>query len=138
MSVRTATSIAAAIFIAIACHRQAATVVPVSEPDHFAIVLEHSSKGLAAHCEVGCRWVDVSMSCRGCDVRLDVTGIGRAHEARPMPAGFAFVLSPDGNGWQARAIQGTRWITVGWSCGTATCRARLDETGVRVPSTSGG
>lgn len=138
MPVRAAASIVVAMFLAIACHRQAPTVAPVSEPDHFAIVLEHSAKGLAAHCEVGCNWVNVSMSCGGCDMRLDVSGIGRAAEAAPSPAGFAFVLSPDRTGWKARAIRGARWITVGWSCGTAVCRVRLDETGVGPSNTSGG
>lgn len=133
MSVRAVSPIATAVFLVMACHRQPPTVAPVLEPDHFAIVLEHSPQGLAAHCEVGCRWVDVSTSCTACDVRLDVSGIGPVHEATPQPTGFAFVLSPDGAGWKARAIRGTAWISVGWSCGTAVCRVRLDETGVWHP-----
>ena len=138
MPVRAVASLAVVAFLAIACHRHAPTVAPVSDPDHFAIVLEHSAQGLAAHCEVGCQWIDVSMSCGGCDVRLDVSGIERAREATPRPTGFAFVLSPEGSGWKARAIQGTRWTTLGWSCGSAVCRARLDETGVVVPSDASG
>ena len=138
MPIRAAASIVVAVFLAMACHRQAPSVAPVSEPDHFAIVLEHSAKGLTAHCEAGCKWVDVSMSCGRCDVRLDASGIGPVHEATPSANGFAFVLSPDGPGWKARAIQGARWITVGWSCGTAVCRVRLDETGVGPSNTSGG
>jgi hypothetical protein len=138
MPVRAVASLAVVAFLAIACHRQAPTVAPVSEPDHFSIVLEHSAQGLAAHCEVGCQWIDVSISCGGCDVRLDVSGIARAQEATPRPTGFAFVLSPDGTGWKARAIQGARWITAGWVCSTAACRVRLDEKGVRARGTSGG
>lgn len=138
MPIRAAASIVVAIFLAIACHRQAPTVAPVSEPDHFAIVLEHSAKGLAAHCEVGCNWVDVSMSCSGCDVRLDVSGIGPVLEDTSSQNGFALVVSRDRTGWKARAIQGARWKTVGWSCESAVCRVRLDETGVGPSNTSGG
>ena len=132
MPTRALASVVVAIFVATACQKKPPTVAPMSASnDHFAIVLEHSAKGWAAHCEAGCQWVDVSMSCGGCDVRLDASGIAPAYPATSAATGFAFVLSADGTGWKARAIQGVRWKTLSWSCGTAVCRGRLDEIGVR-------
>ena len=131
MSVRGLGSFFGVIFFATACHNLPAPVASRSaSSDHFAIVLEHSAKGLAAHCETGCQWVDVTMSCAVCDVQLDASGIGPAYPANSTATGFAFVLSPDAKGWKARAIQGTRWKRLSWSCDTAACRVRLDETGV--------
>jgi hypothetical protein len=131
MPARALGSILAVIFFATACHTMPPPVAPTSgSSDHFAIVLEHSAKGLAAHCETGCQWVDVSMSCGGCEVKLDASGIGPAYPAISTATGFAFVLSPAAKGWKARAIQGTRWKSLSWSCDAATCRVRLDETGV--------
>jgi hypothetical protein len=136
MPARTLARVIAAIFIGTACHQKPPTVAPAAAPeDHFAIVLERSAKGWAAHCETGCAWVSVSMSCDGCEVRLDANGIGPAYPANPAATGFAFVLSADGTGGKARAIQGTRWTTLGWGCGPGACRVRLDETGVGVGGT---
>jgi hypothetical protein len=131
MPARLLATIVVVILVATACYKTPPTVAPTSVPNgHFAIVLEHSAKGWAAHCEAGCQWVDVSMSCNGCDVRLDASGIGPAYPATSAPTRFAFVLSTDGTGWKARAIQGMRWKSLSWSCGAAVCRGRIDETGV--------
>jgi hypothetical protein len=125
-------SIVVAIVVVAACHNKPPTVAPMSAPEgHFAIVLEQSAKGWTAHCETGCAWVEVSMSCAGCDVRIDASGIGPAYPATTAATGFAFVLSADGTGGKARAIQNVRWTTLSWGCGPAFCRVRLDETGVR-------
>jgi len=135
MPTRVLASLVSAIFIATACHQKPPTVAPVPAPnDHFAIILERSANGWAAHCETGCAWVNVSMSCDGCEVRLDASGIGPAYPATPAATGFAFVLSPDRTGGKARAIQGVRWTTLSWGC-PAACRVRLDETGVVVGGT---
>jgi hypothetical protein len=131
MTSRAVASIVVGLLVTMACHRTPPSVASVSPSNgHFAIVVEHSPKGWQAHCEAGCQWVDVSTSCGGCDVRLDATGIGPAYPASSEVTGFAFVLSSDGTGWQARAIDGARWKTLSWSCGTAVCRGRIDETGV--------
>jgi hypothetical protein len=121
-----------ALFVAAACYPKPAPLTSPPEPaGHFAVVLEHSAKGLAAHCEAGCNWVDVTMACGGCDVRLDATGIAPAYPATSEPTNFAFVLSPGVTGWKARAIEGAHWKTLSWGCGTPVCRVRVDETGVR-------
>jgi len=131
MPARALTSILVVVLVATACHKTPPTVAPTSVSNgHFAIVLEHSAKGWAAHCETGCHWVDVSMSCGGCDVQLDASGIAPAYPATSVATGFAFVLSTAGSGWKARAIQGVRWKSLSWSCDAAVCRGRLDETGV--------
>ena len=131
MPARTLARVIAAILIATACHQKPPTVAPTAAPEsHFTIVLERSAKGWAAHCETGCAWVNVSMFCDGCEVRLDANGIGPAYPATSTAAAFAFVLSADRTGGKARAIQGTRWTSLGWGCLPAGCRVRLDETGV--------
>ena len=134
MRVRALAAAVLIAFIAGACRKTPPAVVSTPVPTgHFAVILEHSATGWAAHCVTGCRWTDVSMSCPGCDVRVDASGIARAHPGAPPPTGFAFVLSSTASGWTARGIQGVRWQSLSWSCGAAVCRARLDESGVGRP-----
>ncbi len=118
--------------LAAACRMMPPAGAPSSVPmEHFAVILEPSATGWAAHCEAGCRWTDVSIACGGCEVRLDASGITRAYPLAPAPTGFAFILSRSREGWAARGIQGVRWQSLSWSCGTAVCRARVDESGLR-------
>ncbi len=132
MTSRTLGSIVACLLVTMACHKTPPSVAQISASEgHFSIVVDHSAREWRAHCETGCRWVDVSMSCGGCEVRLDATGIRPAYPASSAVTGFAFVLSTDGSGWKARAIDGTRWITLSWNCEAAVCPARIDEAGVR-------
>jgi hypothetical protein len=122
----------AAIAVAGACQRPAAVATTRTIPlNAFSVVIEHSSAGWQVQCESGCEWMKVSMSCAGCSVQLDATGIVRAVRARAAPIGFAFVLIDDGVGkWTARGIQGTAWKKLTWTCNNALCRARLDTEGV--------
>jgi hypothetical protein len=108
------------------CNRPAAPAA-----DHFSLVLEHSAQGWKASCEVGCRWREITMSCAGCEVRLTSVGIGPASSAEDEPGTFAFTLADSGSGWAARSLRGAKWITLSWGCPQATCRARIDEVGVR-------
>lgn len=133
MTSRATAGILAGLLITVACHKTPPNVAQISASDnHFSIVVDHSARGWRAHCETGCQWVDVTMFCGGCEVRLDATGIRPAHPASSAVTGFAFVLSTDGSGWKARAIDGTRWMTLSWNCEAAVCPARIDETGVRT------
>ena len=132
MTFRGLASVVSALLVTMACHKTPPSVASVAPANgHFSIVVEHSAGGWRAHCETGCHWVDVSMFCGGCDVRLDATGIRPAYPASSAVPGFAFVLSTDGTGWKARAIDGARWKTLSWNCGAVMCRGRIDETGVR-------
>jgi hypothetical protein len=115
-----------------ACHRAPLVATTATSPSrHFALVLEHSAGGWSAHCDMGCRWTDVTMSCSDCAVQLDATGIGLVGAAEHTTDGFAFVLSGKGAGWEAQGVTGVSWQTLSWDCGAAVCRARIDETGVR-------
>ena len=132
MRIRAVATAIAALMLGASCQRatSAATVstIPLNP---FSVVVEHSTTGWRAHCESGCEWMDVSMSCAGCSVQIDATGIVRASAAKAAPIGFAFVLVDDGVGkWTARGIQGVAWKKVSWSCDNALCRGRLDEDGV--------
>ena len=118
-----------AVTLMAACHR--APAVAPAPVNHFAIVLEQSATGWAARCETGCAWTEVTETCDGCDIRLDATGISRGYPARAGTQGFEFVVSPERTGWTARAVRGTSWVTLSWTCTAASCRARVDETGVR-------
>jgi hypothetical protein len=100
-------------------------------PNHFSLVLEHSAQGWRANCDVGCRWRELTMSCGGCEVRLTSIGVGPASSFDPQDATFAFTLSDAGSGWEAKSGRGVYWLALSSSCGQTTCRARLDETGVR-------
>ena len=127
MRVSALTSLVLVAVVATGCYK--VSQPPAVAPAHFALVLEHSETGWSAHCEVGCRWSDVTMTCGGCAVRLDVGGIGPVASER-YETGFAFVLAGSGPGWEAKGITGVRWLGLSWQCEQTTCRARIDETGV--------
>ena len=133
MRLRVLGTVLATVLLA-ACHRAPAAAASSAGPApvrHFAIVLERSATGWSAHCEIGCAWTDVTETCTGCDIRLDLTGISRGYPARPGTQGFEFVVSGEREGWSAQAVRGVAWTKVSWACpGTTTCRARVDETGV--------
>ena len=132
MTSRALAGIVVTLLVTVACHKTPPSVASVSPSSgHFSVVVERSATGWRAHCEAGCAWVDVSMSC-GCDVRLDATGIRPAYPASSAVTGFAFVLSTDRTRGTARAIDGARWKTLSWGCGSALCPARIDETGVET------
>lgn len=117
-----------AVVLTAGCHR--ASAGPVAPLHHFSIVLEQSATGWSARCETGCAWTEVSESCKGCDIRLDATGISRGYPARAGTQGFEFVVSREREGWRALAVRGVAWVNLTWGCTTASCRARVDETGV--------
>ena len=118
-----------AVALMAACHR--APAVAAAPVNHFAIVLEQSATGWTARCEAGCAWTEVTETCTGCDIRVDATGISRGYPARTGTEGFEFVVSREPKGWTARAVRGTTWSSLSWTCTGSSCRARVDETGVR-------
>ena len=133
MRIHALATLVVALILTTACPKKSYVVAAApTEPGHFAVILERSPTGWAAHCEVGCQWTDVTMSCNGCEVQLDASGIAGIALANPSPApkGFAFVVSDARDGWTARGIQGVRWQNLSWSCGAVVCRGRLYETGV--------
>ena len=98
---------------------------------HFSLALEHSAQGWRASCDVGCRWRELTMSCGGCEVRLTSVGVGPASSFDPEDATFAFTLADAGSGWDAKSPRGVNWLALSYSCPETTCRARMDEAGVR-------
>ena len=131
MRMHALSTVLAAVLIA-GCHRAPVVAAAGAAPgQHFAIVLERSATGWSAHCEVGCAWTNVTETCAGCDIRLDLTGISRGYPAHAGTQGFEFVVSSERDGWRAEAVRGVTWEKVSWTCrGTTTCRARVDERGV--------
>jgi hypothetical protein len=121
-----------ALAIIAGCHRAPAPGPAAgSSSPHFALVLERTATGdWAAHCEVGCAWTDVSMSCGGCQVQLDASGIGPAGPPARTRKPFAFVVRATSAGWEAEGISGVRWRRLSWGCRGSPCRARIDEGGV--------
>jgi hypothetical protein len=128
MRMRAISTIVAVALVA-ACHR--APAIAPAPVNHFAIVLEQSATGWTARCEAGCMWKEVTETCTGCDIRVDATGISRGYPARAGTQGFEFVVSHERNGWTARAVRGMSWVNLSWTCPASSCRARVDETGVR-------
>ena len=99
--------------------------------NHFSLVLEHSAQGWKASCDVGCRWRELTMSCGGCEVRLTSVGVGPVGSSKVEEGTFAFTLTDAGSGWQAKSVRGAYWLALSWGCPETTCRARIDEAGVR-------
>jgi hypothetical protein len=133
MSKRAFASILVALAAVSACHKAPESTQTAAVPEqHFSILLQRSDTGWTAHCEVGCHWIDLSFHCVSCEWRLDADGVSN-YDLNRSSSGFAFVLSDEHNGWSARGLRGVRWLKLSWSCGTAVCRGRVDETGVRAP-----
>jgi len=130
MNVRSAAFALIGLALVAGCHRPASTAAIAVPESHFSLVLEHSSSGWAARCETGCRWKEVTMTCGGCTVRLDVAGISELRAMHTKADGFEFTVSRTSDGLKADAITGARWKSLAWNCEEGTCRARIDETGV--------
>src|SRR4051812_24673140 len=121
-----------ALFAAILGRENELAAAAPAGADHFALVLERSAKGWKAHCDTGCLWREVSMTCDSCDVQLDASGIALAKIGTRSASGFVFVLSRAGRGgWTARGVRGVNWRKLSWSCPRESCQARVDEAGVR-------
>jgi hypothetical protein len=115
-----------------ACHSgtprmSAARPAPLT---HFSLIVEHSQRGWAAHCETGCRWTELTMDCAGCAVRVSLAGVSPARNTEEDPAGFAFTLQGTPTDWAASGVRGVAWRSLTWQCEALVCRARIDETGV--------
>lgn len=124
------TKIAVGCLLLVGCQRQTVVATPLA-PNHFAVVLERNATGWRAHCDTGCSWTDVSLTCAECDIRLDASGIARAYPAGAAPTpGFEFVVEAAATGWSARGVRGVEWQALTWTCQALGCRGRIDEAGV--------
>src|SRR4051812_3353528 len=100
--------------------------------DRFSVTIDYTATSWSAKCEVGCKW-EASFSCaNACDARVDGRGIVTLAEGRPADSLFNFIVRRAGDGVRAEARSGTIWKTLGWSCGTVPCRARVSDAGVYV------
>jgi hypothetical protein len=131
MNVRALAFVLIGVALTASCHRPASIVTVAVPESHFSLVLEHSSSGWAAQCKAGCRWKEVTMTCGGCTIRLDVAGISELRATHRKADGFEFTVSRTSEGLAAEAVAGARWTSLTWGCKEGTCRARIDETGVR-------
>lgn len=106
---------------------------PVETP-RFSMILERNGDSWHATCETGCTWNEVSARNKlfpSARVLIDNRGITAPATSADSTASFAFTVETDGQrGWQAKGLRGTSWASLGFTCGTATCRARVTETGV--------
>ena len=106
-------------------------------PDPFALILERTDSEWSATCEAGCRWQTLTFECSSdCDMVLDQTGVFIGSMPEQL-TGFAFSIEPTPDGWEARSLQGTRWLSLTWSCGPGPCSARVDEGGVSSIAAAG-
>ena len=122
-------ALTSALCIAACSPPRSSRLAPAS--NHFSLVLEHSARGWRASCDVGCRWRELTMSCGGCEVRLTSVGVAPASSAEEEEGTFAFTLTDAGSGWRAKSVRGAYWLALSWGCPETTCRARIDEEGVR-------
>jgi hypothetical protein len=111
-----------------ACHQQ--NISKPIAPASFSMRIERTDNRIAAQCTKGCRWISVSADCAGCVHRIDASGIGSASTAEDPEVFFAFNLQEFEGKLVATSIKGTAWTKLSWSCGRASCSARVDETGV--------
>ena len=98
---------------------------------HFRLVVERSDSGFVARCEAGCTWKEIAFRCAAdCQVLIDANGVALNPKAKLAPSPFAFHLQPTLDGWTAKSVTGTAWITLSYGCATFVCRARVNEFGV--------
>jgi hypothetical protein len=122
------------VFLAGIAFQPTAPSSPVSQAPlaHFRIVLERTSSGTVAQCETGCNWKELSFQCAAdCRMPIDANGVGGNPEGRPSASPFAFRLRPTSEGWSAESVRGTAWVSLSLGCVMGSCRAQVDEFGVR-------
>ena len=106
------------------------------DPVHFSVILERSDSGWSAECQAGCagRW-KASFTCakpRQCGARVDARGIITLANDRRLDPAFSFTVEGGVDGITASHPVGTEWVSLGWGCGHAPCRARITELGVET------
>lgn len=98
----------------------------------FDITLTRTASGWSATCDTGCDWTEIAVSCvRDCRVLIDAAGVTTKVSATETTERFGFIV---GRGtdqkWTAQSLGGTLWKSIGWTCMTDRCRARIDDSGV--------
>ncbi len=98
----------------------------------FDITLTRTASGWSVTCDTGCDWTELAVSCvRDCRVRIDAAGVTTKVSTTETTERFGFIV---GRGtdqkWAAQSLGGTAWKTIGWTCMTDRCRARIDDSGV--------
>jgi hypothetical protein len=107
-----------------------ATTPTAHAPAGFSLVLESTRTGWAAHCDSGCHWTTITLSCaRSCDATIDANGVGPRAAPFVSPS-FAFKVERTDREVRAIARTGTAWQTLTWTCFLDPCRARVDANGV--------
>ena len=105
--------------------------VRTATPTPFSLTLEHRGNTWSAHCAIGCKWIEGSMTCREtCAVIVEDEGMVTAQSGRRASETFAFLAEPTGNGWSAKAYVGTAWESVSINCTIARCQGVVSEHGV--------
>ncbi len=106
--------------------------VPVT-PSEFSMLITHTATGWTAHCDSGCHWTDLSLSCQAsCGAVVDENGLTSPADTLSNPSRFAFELTRTESGPSAVARYGTTWQSVSWRCNSSPCRARLNASGVEA------
>lgn len=100
----------------------------------FHITVDATTAGWEMHCQKGCKWTELSLTCKpGCRALVDEIGVTRSVSAKPRATDFAFVIERTPEGWSAKSVSGTAWLDLSWGCRLVTCRAHLDASGVSGP-----
>jgi hypothetical protein len=100
--------------------------------DSFSIVLERNGSTWSVECAAGCPFQKASVTVRdpGTPMRLDSEGIRTLKTPHPSAVKFSFTLTPQGNGWAAVAVTGTKWAELSATCESVPCRRVVTDEGV--------
>ena len=95
----------------------------------YSMTLTTSSGGISAACEIGCAWKTLTARYPSGTYRLTDRGVFPVQSDVDDPAAFAFVLTTNGKGIEARCEKGCNWKRLSAAGTSATYQ--LDQSGVQ-------
>jgi hypothetical protein len=98
----------------------------------FDLRLEREGLEWRVSCASGCAFSRATISCaRDCEVIISSRGVQTKRDDDLATTAFAFVVTPQRDGWKAESLHGTAWRELSAHCAPG-CATRIDETGVRL------
>lgn len=98
----------------------------------FDLRLEREGQEWRVTCARGCAYSLATVTCANhCAVIISSRGVQTKRDDELASTEFAFIVTPQENGWKAESLHGTAWRELGATC-TPSCRTRINDTGVAL------
>ena len=98
----------------------------------FDLRLEREGQEWRVSCASGCAYSSATVSCAGpCEVIISSRGVQTRRDEALASTDFAFIVTPQADGWKAESLHGTAWRELSANCSRG-CQTRISETGVQL------